>query len=219
MAQAKKYQSGSEGVRMMEDPYQVLGVSRDASDEEIKKAYRKLAKKYHPDLHPGDPEAEKQMQRINSAYERIKNPEQGASGYDPFHGYRQTAGDDTAQAQRYHQAAWQYIRYRRYQEALHTLSGVTDKDARWYYLSALANHGLGNQVIAMEHIRRAVSMEPDNPEYLRTLQMMENGGRRYQEQARTVRGSDIGMSPCASMLLCWALNFCCCGRYGGCFWC
>lgn len=207
---------------MIEDPYQVLGVSRDASDEEIKKAYRKLAKKYHPDLHPGDQEAAKQMQRINAAYERIKNPEQAApgySGYDPFRGYRQESHSEQSENQRYQQAAWQYIRYRRYQEALNTLAGISEKDARWYYLSALANYGLGNQVTAIEHIRRAISMEPDNMEYLRTLQAMENGSIHYQKQAENFRGFRMGGTPCLSVLLCWVLNFCCCGRYGGIFWC
>ena len=59
----------------MADPYQILGVSPDASDEEIKRAYRKLAKKYHPDANPGDEYAAKKMQEINDAYDRIKNPE------------------------------------------------------------------------------------------------------------------------------------------------
>lgn len=58
----------------MSDPYTVLGVSRDASDDEIKKAYRKLAKKYHPDLNPGDEEAAKKMKEINAAYDQIQNP-------------------------------------------------------------------------------------------------------------------------------------------------
>ena len=59
---------------MMEDPYQVLGLERGASDEEVKKAYRRLAKKYHPDANPGDAEAARKMQEINAAYEQIKNP-------------------------------------------------------------------------------------------------------------------------------------------------
>lgn len=61
---------------MARDPYEVLGVSRDAGEEEIKSAYRRLAKKYHPDLHPGDAECAARMNEINTAYDQIKNPQQ-----------------------------------------------------------------------------------------------------------------------------------------------
>ena len=68
---------------MIEDPYKVLGVSRDASDDEIKQAYRRLAKQYHPDRNPGDAAAAKKMQQINAAYDQIKNPDKAptSSGY------------------------------------------------------------------------------------------------------------------------------------------
>ena len=202
---------------MIDDPYRVLGVSRDASDEEIKQAYRRLAKKYHPDLNPGDQEAARRMQEVNAAYEQIKNPEKaqpqpGGYGYDPFGGYRQSYAEHSDD--QYQQAAAQYIRFSRFREALNTLENSVQRDARWYYLSALANDGLGNQVTAMEHIRRAVSMDPGNPEYLNALNRMEHGGADYRQTAGNFQGFSMGGSPCMNLCLCYLVNLFCCGGRG-----
>lgn len=205
---------------MMDDPYKVLGLSPDASDEEVKKAYRRLAKQYHPDLNPGDPVAAKKMQEINAAYEQIKNPEKARSsgnsgsygGYNPYgSGY---GGESRSSEASYQQAAYNYIRFGRYQEALNALSNDTNRNAQWYYLSALANDGLGNSVTALEHIRRAVSMEPDNPEYLNALDVIEHGGAAYRQQAGNFRGFAMGGTPCASLCLCYAAQLLCCRGNG-----
>lgn len=190
----------------MDDPYKVLGVSPQASDEEIKKAYRRLAKQYHPDRNPGDPVAAKKMQQINDAYDQIKNPEKSQPNYGGYSSYtgRQQTGTD------YEKAAEQYIYFRRYREALNVLAGVTERSARWYYLSALANNGLGNQVTALEHIRRAVSMDPDNQEYINTLNIIENGGTAYRQQAGNYKGFSMRSNHCLSMCLCYLLQFICC---------
>ena len=200
---------------MISDPYKVLGVSPDASDEEIKQAYRRLAKKYHPDLNPGDETAAKKMQEVNAAYEQIKNPEKaqqstgyGGYGYDPFGGYGSYRQQNTGDG--YQRSAYQYIIYGRYREALNILSGSTEKNARWYYLSALANDGLGNQVTALEHIRRAVSMDPDNMEYLQALNHIEHGGAAYRRQAGGFRGFSMQGSPCAGLCLCYLFQLFCC---------
>ena len=210
---------------MIEDPYKVLGLGPDASDEDVKRAYRRLAKKYHPDLNPGDQEAARKMQEVNTAYEQIKNPEKFAgqqqnSGYggyggyyDPFGGYRQQSYTQS-ETDSYQQAAYNYIRFGRWREALNTLENSTQRNARWYYLSALANDGLGNQVTALEHIRKAVSMDPDNMEYLNALNRMEHGGSAYRQQAGNFQGFTFGGDPCTNLCLCYLVNIFCCGGRG-----
>ena len=212
---------------MFDDPYKILGVSPDASDEEIKKAYRRLAKEYHPDRNPGDEAAAKKMQQINAAYEQIKNPNAnkgygnaggygGYSGYGGYGGYGGYSGyggyGQQSTQDQYRQAAEQYILFGRFREALNILQNITDRDARWYYLSALANDGIGNQVTALEHIRKAVSMEPDNMEYLQALNAIENGGHAYRQQAGSFRGFRMG-GGLWQLCLCWICQIFCCRGY------
>ena len=64
---------------MVQDPYSVLGVSKDATEQEIKKAYRQKAKLYHPDFHPDDPEAARKMNEVNEAYDMLTNPDKYAA--------------------------------------------------------------------------------------------------------------------------------------------
>ena len=210
------------------DPYSVLGISRDASDEEIKKAYRKLSRKYHPDANINNPnkaQAEEKFKEVQQAYEQImKEKEYGTSGnynsyggFGGFGGQSQSTYQDEEAIRR--QAAANYIQSQHFQEAMNVLSSLSQRNGQWYYLSAMANMGLGNNVNAMNDARTAVNMEPDNMQYRMLLQRMEGGGSWYQEQQNPfggmpVDGSDYCMKLCLANMVC---NLCCPG--GGMFCC
>lgn len=213
----------------MNDPYSVLGVSRDASDAEIKSAYRRLAKRYHPDHNPGDAAAARKMNEINAAYDAIKNADTqnqygfgaGQSGqYGGYYNPWQNAWGGAAGAGQNERteirAAENYIMNRHFREALTALASVEEsgRNARWHYLSSLANMGLGNKIAAMESARRAVNMEPANAEYRQLLDQLEHGGHMYDHFRAgyprvTIMGPDrLCMSLCAAQFC--ARLFCGC---------
>lgn len=223
----------------MSDPYSVLGVPRSASDEEIKKAYRRLSRKYHPDSNINNPnkaQAEEKFKEIQQAYEQImKEREYGSSyegnggsggpgGYGGFGGFGgfgpQGAGGYGSRGTEYQdeeairrQAAANYIQSGHYQEAMNVLSSLSQKNAQWHYLSAMAHMGLGNNVNALNHIREAVQMEPDNLQYRMLLQRLEGGGTWYQERQNPFggmpgSGNDMCMRLCVANLVC---SICCPG--------
>lgn len=207
---------------MMTDPYEVLGLKRGASDEEIKKAYRALSRKYHPDANVNNPnaaQAEEKFKQVQAAYDQImKEKEQGYFGSEDFGGYRQQSQngqeDDYT---RYLNAAMNYIRAGRFQEALHVLSGMNPQDAGWYYLSAVANNGIGNNVTALEHAKRAVELEPGRMEYQMLLQRLQGGGSWYDQMSRPYGGMTmVGNDMCCKLCLMYNLcSMCCLGGRGG----
>ena len=223
---------------MYQDPYKVLGVSPGASDEEVKKAYRELTKKYHPDLNPGDPNAAEKMNEINAAYDQIKNggaQQQSAygqagqyqqsyggyTGYGPWSDWANWAGSQsqTRQSERSeYTAARNYIRNGMYREALNALSGVPipERDGRWYYLAAAANMYMGNKVSALENAKRAVEIEPENTEYRRLLEQLQGGGDFYDNYTTTY---STGISPGNLCMTLCALNLCCGTPCGWHFFC
>ena len=149
----------------MLDPYSVLGVSRDASMDEIKKAYRKLSRKYHPDANINNPnkeQAEEMFKQVQQAYDQIvREREQGTSQNSWYGGY-QSGGYQTQDDQRSMEmrAAANYINAGHYREALNVLERMQEKNGEWYYYHAIASAGAGNTASAMEDARTAMEMEP-----------------------------------------------------------
>ena len=228
---------------MMTDPYEVLGLKRGASDEEIKKAYRNLSRRYHPDANINNPnaaQAEEKFKQVQAAYDQImKEKEQGYSGYGSTNGYGgygyggsyggygnagYGSGGTTGSTDEYTMhlnAAMNYIRAGRYNEALNVLSGMEQKNAQWYYLSAIANNGLGNNVVALEHAKQAAAMEPGRMEYQALVSQLQGGGGWYDQMSTPyggmqVVGNDFCCKLCLANMMC---NLCCFGGRGGMFCC
>lgn len=155
---------------MIRDPYKVLGVERGASEEECAKAYRRLAKKYHPDLNPGDRHAAEKMAEINAAFDQIKN---GGASYAGYAQSRRSSGG--ASSPDYYTSIAQFINNRQFTQALNLLGNIEDRNAQWYYLSAVANYGAGRRDTALDHIAKACAMEPDNYTYNATYSRIRMG--------------------------------------------
>ncbi len=250
---------------MINDPHKVLGVSENATQDEIKRAYRKKAKEYHPDLHPDDPKASEKMNEINVAYDMLMNPEkysaQRAQSYNnnPY-GYgtynnQQSGNYGSYRTYQYGgNGGWTYyevdlndffdfgnnnnasylhpkekpndsyeirraiaaINSNNFQEALRILSYVegVKRNARWFYLNSLANNGIRNTVQAIDNIKRAIQMEPENPIYKNVLQYYTKSAQSYERNAQgynmnTLFGVEkLCFGLCLGRMCCGP--FCCC---------
>ena len=197
----------------MKDPYMTLGVSRDATDEEIKKAYRTLARKYHPDNYAGSDladVAEEKMKEINEAYDMIGKM-RAAGG---------TGGSYTggSSSQGYTSGNYAEIRYRinegRFSDAEILLDAIpaSQRGAEWNFLKGCVMMQRGYYFDAQKYIETACYLDPTNMEYRQVKQRMRATASSYDSPYRTTSyGSACSGTDCCTSLICANCLCECCG--------
>ena len=201
----------------MRDPYQVLGVPSTATDEEVKKAYRDLARKYHPDNYHDNPLADlaqERMKEINEAYEAVQSQRKAAraGGYSGGYGGYQAG----------YQSGYQSggSRYQRIRMAIsqgnlnlaeELLNAMADHDAEWSFLKGAICYRRGWLDEARRYYQNAVNMDPDNQEYQRALDIAEGRSTAYRPEGYdNVTTGTCGNGDC--LRLCGATL--CCNAFG-----
>lgn len=206
----------------MNDPYSVLGVSPAASDEEVKKAYRDLARKYHPDNYHDNPLADlasEKMKEINEAYDAITKGREagpsfsGGSAYQS-QGYQQSyqsAGAGYQSGAAVYNQIRSLINANQLDQAQAMLSNIANHDAQWHYLMGSIYWRRGWMDEAGRYFRTAATMEPGNIEYRNAVQYMNRGGQTYRP-ANAGNMNNVDVCSICQTLYC---ADCCCEMMGG----
>lgn len=197
------------------DPYQILGVSPSASDDEVKQAYRTLSKKYHPDANiNSEHQAEytEKFKQVQNAYKTIMDSRKKGFTQQNFGGQGQS--QSTYQYNGNEQAAFNdaaaYINAGRFQDALNVLEQIRTRNSIWFYYSALAMNGIGNNVAALEYAQTAAQMEPGNIQYIFLVQQLQAGSGQYRSTQQSYGSPYSAINCCYSFMMLQLFMSCCC---------
>jgi len=203
----------------MKNPYQVLEVSPDATDEEVKHAYRELARKYHPDKYHDSDLADlagEKMKEINAAYEEVQKmragrPQNGdtSSGSTSNAGNPRTDGSTDSRFIRIRNL----INQNEIREADILLQSFdhASQNAEWHYLMGCVLLKRGYYLDALKMFDRACGMDPYNQEYRTVRDQMRQQSATYGGSYRTADPSGCVCDGCTSLIC----ADCCCESLGG----
>lgn len=205
---------------MNKNPYTVLDVSENATDAEIKKAYRELAKKYHPDNYQDSPLADvasEKMKEVNEAYDEIQRLRREGRQYNAYGnagGYNTYSNARTGYTHTNYPDVRSYIQSGRLDDAQTILNGVPveKRDAEWYFLSGMIDYRRGWTDRAYTNFKTACDMEPQNNEFRQAFNMCNRQRQYSNTQYQTTRGGGCSGCDVCSGLLC---ADCCCECMGG----
>ncbi len=200
----------------MTDPYVVLGVSRDATDEEIKKKYRELARKYHPDNYANNPLADlaqEKMKTINEAYDAITK--ERANGGSQRQTYSQPGSTSYGTSTGPYRDVRAAIMAGDFSRAEMILGSIVDRGAEWNFLMGAVCYHRGWLDEAERYFRTAVSMDPTNSEYQQALAQLQNMASDPFGSAGGTGTVTTTNCPnaCPSLALCAGLSLCSGGRF------
>lgn len=195
------------------NPYEVLGVPENASEEEIKKAYKELVKKYHPDKYQDNPLAdlaEEKLQEVNEAYDMLmKNRNSGPSSSYNYGNYGSGSGSGGSYGTPDYMAVRRYIDAGNLTAAENILNSTKDRSAEWFFLSGMLSYRKGWYDDAVNKLKTANDLAPNNMEYSQAYGRIINMGGAYQNQAYG-RGYGSSNDMCCQALQCYICADCCC---------